>query len=123
MRHDDFSIHGIQIGEAPAANHLVPRRSPRGQRQFVRVPLEWGHRLAGARYTATWTLALHLLRRAFKERRQTIKVANALLASKGVSRRQKWRALRELEAMGLVEVGHHARKSPDITLLYPEEKA
>jgi hypothetical protein len=123
MRQDDFNIDELQIEAAPpGADRLASKRRPRRQDQFVMVPLEWMHRLCGARYTATWTLALHLLFRAFKERHQTIKLANSLLAAKGVTRRQKWRALGELEAMGLIEVEHRQRKSPNIALLYPAEE-
>jgi hypothetical protein len=77
------------------------------------APARWralqGHGHAGAA----------LLHRAFKERNHTVKVANGLLALKGVSRRQKGRALLELEGMGLIKVEHRGRKSPGITLLYP----
>jgi hypothetical protein len=120
MRRDDFNIEDLQIEHAASvANQLVSKRRPRRKGEFVMVPLEWMHRLAGARYKATATLALHLLHRAFKERNHTVKVANGLLALKGVSRRQKWRALLELEGMGLIKVEHRGRKSPGITLLYP----
>jgi hypothetical protein len=124
MRRDDFNISEIQIEVASIeAERLASKRRPRRQDQFVMVPLEWVNRLTGARYTATATLALHLLHRAFKERQQTIKLANRLLTSLGISRWQKWRALTELETMGLISVEHRARKSPIITLLYPAQEA
>ena len=115
MVSDNFNIEDLRLVDTPTA----PPKLRRGL--FVRVPLEWVHRLAGARYAATTTLALHLLHRTFQEHRQTIRVANGLLALKGISRGQKWRALAELQAMGLVEIEHRERKSPIITLLYPEE--
>jgi hypothetical protein len=124
MRRDDFNIEDLQIEHiAPIADQPVSKRRPGRKGEFVVVPLEWMHRLAGARYKATTTLALHLLHRAFKERHHTIKVANGLLALKGVSRRQKWRALLELESMGLIKVEHRGRRSPGITLLCLRDEA
>jgi hypothetical protein len=120
MRDDEFDIDKIRV-EVPATETLGSKRRPRRQDQFVMVPLEWMHRLSSARCTATWNTALHLLFRSFKERRPTIQLANGVLASKGVTPGQKWRALKELEAMGLVKVEHRPRKSPNITLLYPLE--
>jgi DNA-binding MarR family transcriptional regulator len=67
--------------------------------------------------------ALHLLFRVFKERRQTIKLANGVLEIYGVSRGQKWRALKELEALGLIRVEHCERKSRRVTVLYPAQDA
>jgi hypothetical protein len=125
MMQDDFSIKELLIEvTAPFAEteRTISKRRARRRNQFVMVPLPWVDKLAGARCTATAKLALHLLYRAFKERRQTVKVANGLLASMGITRRQKWRALLELETMGLIKVTHYARKSPSITLLYPAEE-
>jgi hypothetical protein len=59
MRRDDFNIEDLQIEHAASvANQLVSKRRPRRKGEFVMVPLEWMHRLAGARYKATATLAL-----------------------------------------------------------------
>src|SRR5260221_10619224 len=105
MRDDsDFDINAIQIGESIEVGTLARKRRPRPTGQFVQVPLEWMHRLASARRKASYTVALHLLFRVFKERRQTIKLANGVLEIYGVSRGQKWRALKELEALGLIEI-------------------
>jgi hypothetical protein len=123
MDRDDFNIDDFRLEAAPPiAEQPGSERRPRRQDLFVMVPLEWMHRLAGAHTAATCTVALHLLFRAFQERQQTIKLANRLLASLGVSRWQKWRALAELEAMGLISVEHRERKSPIITLLYPAQE-
>jgi hypothetical protein len=120
VMHDDFDIDQIRA-KTPAGERLGSKRRPRRKDQFVMVPLEWMHRLCSARRTATWTVAIHLLFRAFKERRQVVRLANGVLAAKGVTPGQKWRALRELGALGLVEVERRPRKSPNITLLYPAE--
>jgi hypothetical protein len=124
MQDEEFNMDELRIEEEPIeTGRLASKIRLRRQDQFVMVPLEWMHRLVGAR-SATYSLALHLLHRAFKERSKTIKLANRLLTSGGISRGQKWRALAQLETLGLVSVEHRgARKSPIITLLYPQQEA
>jgi hypothetical protein len=123
MHDDDFDLESLKLPDDAVA--AVVAKMPgngklRRQRQpFIMTPVEWADRLDGARYTATWRVAMHLLRRSFKDRRQTIRLANGTLAPKGVSPKQKWRALGELERLGLIRVKHRERKSPDVTLLYP----
>jgi hypothetical protein len=51
------------------------------------------------------------------------KLANGVLEIYGVSRGQKWRALKELEALGLIRVEHCERKSPRVTVLHPAQDA
>ena len=97
----------------------LPTRPRKGH--FVKVPLEWVARLSAARLAATWKVALHLLHESFKNRRQTIRLANGAVALDGISKCQKWRALAELEGLGLVSIEHRPRRSPDVTLLYPPE--
>jgi hypothetical protein len=87
---------------------------------FVLLPVSWMDRLHGAG-GPTWDIATHLLLRSFKEHRQTIRLANVALASIGVTKKQKWRALAELEQRGLIHIDHRLRRSPDVTLLYPKE--
>jgi hypothetical protein len=125
MIDEAFNLDDLLIPDVAAIDtgQLASKRKPRRKDQFVKVPLEWMYRLAGARYAATPALAHHLLFRSFQERRDTIKLANGLLALLGINRCQKRRALVELEAMGLVVVEHRERKSPNVTLLYPEQGA
>jgi hypothetical protein len=87
------------------------------------VPIEWSRRLSAAQLATTFKVAHHLLFESFKNRRQTIQLANGALMMQGVTRWQKWRALKELETLGLVAIAHRERKSPEITLLYPAEGA
>jgi hypothetical protein len=104
----------------PAPPGEVNITSPRPRKgHFVKVPLEWMERLSAARLAATWKVALHLLHESFKNRRQVIRLANGTLALDGISKWQKWRALAELEKLGLVSVERRPNKSPHVTLLYP----
>jgi hypothetical protein len=89
----------------------------RRQRQFTIVPHGWSNRLKATRHASTFKLALHLLYQHWKNRRQPIALTNVALTGAGVSRRSKWRALSELERLGLVKVERRPRKSPLVTPL------
>jgi hypothetical protein len=116
MRDDTFD-------PAPAPAHVVEEgkavmKAAQQKGLFVRVPYEWADRLNGAKYTATLKIALYLLRREFKEH-GTVRLPNS--AFKGLTSKQKWRALNELERLGLVKVERRPRKSPLVALLYPKD--
>jgi hypothetical protein len=98
---------------------MPPRRTgvPGTQRHFVRVPVLWVERLAEARHLATYRLALYLLYRSWKTGSRSITLSNGVLAAEGITRWTKWRALRELERLGLVGVERRQRKAPRVTVL------
>jgi CRP-like cAMP-binding protein len=100
-------------GAAAKAEQIAKRR----QNQFVRFPLSWADKLRTARRTATYRVAMHLLFQCWKSNTRAVSLSNMALAAAGVSRREKWRALAELEQLGLIRVGRHPRKSPTITVL------
>ena len=95
---------------------IVPRKIRRQRGHFVRVPWTWIARLAKARYTATYRVALHILYRHWKNRGEPFTLSNGMVAMEGVSRWQKWRALRELEQLGLITIERRKRKTPRITV-------
>jgi hypothetical protein len=124
MHGEDFDLDKFRIGGTLTSGVLANsklRQRRRYREQFVRVPVEWMHRLNSARLIATWKVALHLLDQSFKEHRHTVRLANGVMVMKGVTRWQKWRALKELETFGLINIENRPRKTPEITLLYPEE--
>jgi hypothetical protein len=86
-------------------------------RKFIKVPLIWKECLSEAAYIGTYRVALHLLYRHWKEGGRPILLSNVALATEGVSRWGKWRALRELELLGLVKIERRPRKSPVITVI------
>jgi hypothetical protein len=94
----------------------APRNSP-GSRSFVKVPSNWVERLREARYVATYRVALHLLHQNWKSHGRPLTLSNAVLEREGVTRRAKWRALRELEALCLIMVERRPRQSPRVVLL------
>lgn len=89
----------------------------RRHQQFVKFPLVWADRLRTVRYTSSYRVALHLLYRHWKSGGCPIQLSNVALVEAGVSRDQKWRALRELELLGLIRIERRRRRSPLINLL------
>jgi hypothetical protein len=59
---------------------------------------------------------LWLVHQTHKTGKLTVSVPNDALAKLGVKRMAKLRALRQLEAAGLITVKWHARKTPVVTL-------
>ena len=119
----DFNPARMPDTEPPPleqATQVVAKGRPTRQ-GFTMLPDPWRVRLRAARRAATWNVAAELLSRSFKEHQQTIRLSNVGLASIGVASRQKWRALAELEKLGLVSIDRRTRKSPYVTLLYPKE--
>ena len=112
---DDFQRHRLdaEIGEKLVDSSV--RRKRRGH--FVRVPMAWVEKLVEARHIATYRLALHVLYRHWKGGGQPFTLSNGMVAVEGVSRWQKWRALKELERLGLVTVERRDRKSPRVEVI------
>jgi hypothetical protein len=92
----------------------VSRKTRRRREQFVMVPWTWVERLARARFTATYRVALHALHEHWRNGGKPFTLSNS--AVKGVERRAKWRALRELEQFGLVTIERRKRKTPLIAV-------
>jgi hypothetical protein len=93
----------------------VPRQIQKRRGHFIRVPWTWVERLAEARYIATYRVALHVLYRHWKNGGEPFTLSNGMVAMEGVERRAKWRALRELEQLGLITIERRKRKTPRIT--------
>jgi hypothetical protein len=97
----------------------VPRKIRHGH--FVKVPWAWIERLAPTHSAATYRVAHHVLYQHWKQRGQPIRVANGVLRMEGVPRTSKWRALLELERLGLISIERRLRKSPLVTVhLHPQ---
>jgi hypothetical protein len=83
---------------------------------FTKFPDSWANRLRSAR-GVTYRAALFILRQYWKTNGQPVRLSNTGMASEGVGRHSKWRALQELERAGLIRVEKRPRKSPIITIL------
>jgi hypothetical protein len=82
----------------------------------VRLYYDQFERLAKARSAASWKIVLRLLLLTQHSSGGVIQLDNDALKQIGVNRWAKYRALRELEELGLVEVRRSERKSPGIVI-------
>jgi hypothetical protein len=122
MPDEKFTLEALKLPDDFTPDVAAPvmlRKPHRGH--FVKVPMEWRRRLESARLAATYRIALHLLHEDFKAHGRGNKIRLANGALEGVTRCQKSRAIRELEALGLIEIEHRPRKSPVIALLHPDD--
>jgi hypothetical protein len=115
---DPFDLEKLEMSdELRVPNTIAEGKLKRRRQHFVQVPMGWVEALRVARYINTYRVALYLLYQHWKDRgRSPIPVSNVALALAGVSRREKWRALVELERFGLIEVVRRARKAPLVTI-------
>jgi hypothetical protein len=95
----------------------TPRKITKRREHFVKMPWIWVERLTRARYISTYRVALHILYQHWKENGESFTLANGILRLEGVERRAKWRALCELERLGLIAIERRKRKTPRITIL------
>lgn len=66
---------------------------------------------------AAWSIYCYLLMVNWKDLRQPVKLTNEALAGIGVLRDAKYRALRQLERVGLIKVKRAGCQAPIVTLL------
>jgi hypothetical protein len=95
----------------------APKKLRKQRQHFIKVPWVWVERLAKVRYTATYRVALHVLYRHWKGGGRPFTLSNTAVAGEGVALGTKWRALRELEQLGLITIECRKRRSPLITVI------
>jgi hypothetical protein len=116
---DGFSVENLRIIQTPTIAKILREKKQRQKSHFVRLPLEWKHRLGGARRICTFKIAFELLYRHWKTGGRCVLLPTAGMV--GVTRGNKWRGLSELERLGLIAIERRRRKSPKITLLFPAD--
>jgi hypothetical protein len=84
--------------------------------QFVKVPLWWAAEAAKATRSPTTLVLIELLHRSWKAKSSTFPLPNGRLTKNGVSRKVKWRVLRDLEVAELITVKGRHGKTPLVTL-------
>jgi hypothetical protein len=113
---DDFEQRFKLVPEV--AERLVPQPAlGRKSTHFVKVPMAWVEALQGCS-GRTYEVAHRLLYLHWRQGGEPVKLPNGLLALTGTSRQSKWRALRELQAKGLIELEAHQRRSPVVRLKF-----
>ena len=83
------------------------------------LPYAQTMRAAGkVKSSAALAVAVELAYQVFKTHKPEVALSNSMLRSVGVSHWAKIRALRQLEAAGMVSVDWRARKTPLVTVLW-----
>jgi hypothetical protein len=83
----------------------------------VKVPLWWAIEAVKATNTPKAMVWVRLLYVSWRYKNRTFRLPNSWLKTEGIGRTTKYRALRELEAAGLVRVERQNGKSPTVTLI------
>jgi hypothetical protein len=84
---------------------------------FIKMPLKWAATATTAIGSRQCFVLIWLLHLAWKTKAMTFKLSNAPLASYGVSRETKRRALVKLETAGLIKVERLHGRATIVTLL------
>jgi hypothetical protein len=121
---DPFNLDNLRLtpeaasamGRAAAAKG-AQAPSKRQQQQFVMVPWPWIKRLKGARLPASHMVGYLILYQSWRMKGQPVPVSTVALRPLGVTRWAKWRALKELERLGLIRVQKSPGRAPLATVL------
>ena len=135
-------VIGRDLGSCPTWGRLVDDQDPfdpaslrvrpaqqtrtkpkRWRRHYVQVPWPWVERLKAAKRISTYRLALSLVYASWRNGGRPIVLSNVMAEEEGLSRRSKWRALAELEYLGLVEVRRRPRQAPGLVMRHVTGKS
>ncbi len=114
---DNWALRYEDVAEVKVETAASKRRAARLQTEFVRVPLIWVLALAKPKWRATWPLALYVLHRSWRYKGAAVTLSNIVLAELKISRLEKYRALAELETLGLITVERAGGKAPRVTAI------
>ena len=114
------TIRSVRV-DTPTIRRLREAQVDRNRQNFLagRFPLEWLSRAARAHPRGLEMLLL-TKRAVDMAREQPVTVPDELCAEFGVTRQTRYRALRALEAAGLIRVEWHNGRLPRIRLREPE---
>jgi DNA-binding MarR family transcriptional regulator len=86
--------------------------------KFLKGPIPWSWIEQASRLSGkSLAVGLCLWRLASATKFKTVKLSNSEVAALGIDRHAKTRALKKLEAAGLIEVIHHRGRFPRVTIL------
>jgi hypothetical protein len=115
MNQDAFELEQLRIDPERVIKPVKPKK---WRRHFVRVPWTWVERLQKAKRVSTYRLALLLVYEHWRTGARPVVLSNVFTQAEGLSRRSKWRAIAELESLGLIQVKRHQRRAPIVVLQY-----
>jgi hypothetical protein len=115
---DPFDLDSLRVDSVDPRfrQPQPPTRVKKWRRQFIKFPWTWATALQSATRVSTFKLALLLLYESWRMGGRPIVLSNILSQAEGLSRRSKWNALAELEALGLIRVERRKRRSPVLVL-------
>jgi hypothetical protein len=88
--------------------------------KFTMLPDAWDYQLAKIKADGcTYRVAIYLLRESWRVDNNRVKLPNGVLKERGVGRWGKQRALRVLGRAGLISIEQKPRKSPIVTVKFP----
>ena len=89
--------------------------------KFIKFPTIWVEQLAKVEASASaYRIAFHLLHEAWRSGSNRVKLANGVLAERGIGRFAKRRALEQLNRAGVIMIEQQPRKSPIVTVRYSD---
>jgi hypothetical protein len=120
---DDIGIERLRVDPAlmqQVLDEQQARKSKRKgwQRLCTVIPREWELRLLQAKRISTYRLAHELLYLHWYGKGAPITVSAKVARAAKISATSKWKALTELERLGLIEVDRKPRKAPRAALLH-----
>ena len=127
MSDDPFDLDRLTLTPGQIANlaplqkqpSLTKLRKRNGNASFVMLPYEQTLAAAGRLENPILAVLVELTYRRFKTHKNPVPLTNEALAAVGVSRWAKNRALKRLEAAGLVKVTWRRRRTnPLVKILY-----
>jgi hypothetical protein len=114
-------LFAAQAARAAAAGPRKLRRRTEKGAKFVMLPYEQTLAAAGRMKCAVLAVLIELTYQMFKTKRGEVVLTNSMLGPIGISYKAKLRALRQLEAAGMVKVAwSREKRSPRVTVLWDE---
>ena len=110
----DEPWHVKRLRELEAA---APKKRKKKVERFVQVPLWWIEAAAKDAGSPETLVLTELLYAAWKAKSSTFPLPNARLKALGVSRKIKYRMLRDLQRRPVILVERGPRKTPIVTLI------
>jgi hypothetical protein len=106
----------IAVGTLESTGTPTRRRRRQSSKAFAQIPLAWAAKAAKATHTLKALVWIELLYAVWQAETEPVALSTERFRSIGVSHQTKLRALRELEAAGLVKVTWRARKTPLVSI-------
>ena len=108
-----LAVNNVKLAPVKAR----PEKHTRRRRHFAQVELAWLSNPDRQGAVAPWVRLYLLLQYATKRGERTVRLTTEMMAEIGISRQNKPRYLRQLEARGLVKVVRDGHRVSEVSLL------